>query len=172
MEYLAPVKAKHAKQLFQFVYQSDITQTIKWNGPESFNEYHESLKTREQMMIDKEIHMFTIIDPKSKSYIGSADIRPYQDCNIADIGFWIARDFHGQGLGTKVVKELLDYSFNYLQLDAVEAFVFLGNLASKKVLEKNGFVLQGIEKERVLKNGQKIDEWKFQITKSQSSKTI
>ena len=167
MKYLTPVKAKHSHQLFKLIYQTDITHTIKWDGPESSDEYFESLAVREQMMNNKLIHMFTIIDPISGSYIGSADVRPYENNKIADIGFWIAKEFHGRGLGTKVVAELLHYSFNFLKLDAVEAFVFLENHASKKVLERNGFVLQGIEKNRLIKHGQKIDEWKLQITKAQ-----
>ncbi len=60
----------------------------------------------------------------------------------AEIGYWIGKPFWGQGIMTEVVRVFSDYWLEngFLRL---EATVFEPNLASKRVLEKAGFKLEG-----------------------------
>jgi [ribosomal protein S5]-alanine N-acetyltransferase len=60
----------------------------------------------------------------------------------AEIGYWIGKPFWGQGIMTEVVRVFSDY---WLQNGFVrlEATVFEPNLASKRVLVKAGFKLEG-----------------------------
>ena len=61
---------------------------------------------------------------------------------IFDCEYW------GKGYATSAVKELLEKSFNDLNLNCVSAYTLAENIASKRVLEKNNFVFV----ENVLKN--------------------
>lgn len=61
---------------------------------------------------------------------------------IFDCGYW------GKGYATSAVKELLEKSFNDLNLNCVFAYTVPENIASKRVLEKNNFVFV----ENVFKN--------------------
>lgn len=80
-------------------------------------------------------------------------------CKNAEIGYWLAEPFWGQGVMTKAVTKILQYGFAALPVERVFAKVFFSNEASKKVLEKNGFILEAQLKKTIFKNGTYIDEF-------------
>lgn len=59
------------------------------------------------------------------------------------LGYWIGRPFAGRGHGTEAVRAMIGYAFDDLNLHRVEAACVPDNLASRRVLEKAGFSLEG-----------------------------
>ncbi|MCB0631197.1 MAG: GNAT family N-acetyltransferase [Saprospiraceae bacterium] len=57
----------------------------------------------------------------------------------AEIGFELHPDHQGQGYMLEAVRAVLSFSFEQLQLNTIEACFHTQNLASRKLLEKNGF---------------------------------
>ena len=76
----------------------------------------------------------------------------------AEIGYWIGKHYWGQGIMTGVVKVFSNYLFETYEFNRLFAGIFSSNPASGRVLEKAGFVNEGILKARVYKNGQILDE--------------
>ncbi len=75
----------------------------------------------------------------------------------AEIGYWLAKPFWGQGIMTDAVRAFTDYAFSKLHLLRLTAHTFESNLASARVLEKNGFKLEGYLRKHLQKNGQLLD---------------
>ncbi|TKY61419.1 N-acetyltransferase YoaA [Spatholobus suberectus] len=72
----------------------------------------------------------------------------------AEIGYAIAAKYWGQGIGTKAVKIAVSQVFKDVpDLVRVQAFVDVENKASQRVLEKAGFVKEGILKKYVYVKG-------------------
>ena len=71
----------------------------------------------------------------------------------AEIGYWIGQPFWGQGIAAKAVWLLVDHAFDELAMVRLYAGVFEYNIGSMRVLEKNGFLKEGISKKAVFKNG-------------------
>ncbi|NUP05829.1 MAG: GNAT family N-acetyltransferase [Polyangiaceae bacterium] len=65
-----------------------------------------------------------------------------------EIGYSVLRDLWGQGVGTRVVRTLLEFSFGSLDLRRMEADVDPRNVASLRLLEKVGFRREGLFRER------------------------
>jgi RimJ/RimL family protein N-acetyltransferase len=59
-----------------------------------------------------------------------------------EIGYHIRRDYWGKGYATEAARACKDYAFNVLHIDEVYSYMKTGNLASRKVVEKIGMVLQ------------------------------
>jgi ribosomal-protein-alanine N-acetyltransferase len=59
-----------------------------------------------------------------------------QGCTI---GYWVDSRRNGRGLATGAVGEVVTYAFDELDLHRVEAATLVDNVASQRVLEKNGF---------------------------------
>ena len=78
-----------------------------------------------------------------------------------EIGYWLGEPFWGKGIATPALKLITEYAFDTLQLNRVFAASYAFNKASIRVLEKNGFVHEGVLKQAVFKNGQFHDEWRF-----------
>ena len=74
-----------------------------------------------------------------------------------EIGYWLAKPFWGQGIMTDVVKAYVQYAFTELNLGKLMALTFEFNVGSARVLEKNGFKLEGCLRKDILKDGKPID---------------
>lgn len=65
-----------------------------------------------------------------------------------EIGYHIAQKYTGNGFATEAVKVFLPVIMEMLQIDKIYGIVLEENIASHKVLEKNGFklIFKGIDK--------------------------
>jgi [ribosomal protein S5]-alanine N-acetyltransferase len=81
----------------------------------------------------------------------------------SEIGYWIAEPFWGKGIATEAVRLLTDYGLNELGFVRIHTGVFEYNPASMKVLEKNGYALDGIFRKSVFKQGRIWDEHRYSI---------
>lgn len=75
----------------------------------------------------------------------------------AEIGYWLAREFWGRGIMTETLRGFIKYAFAEFELVRLTAHVFEGNLASSRVLEKNGFQLEGHLRRHFFKDGRFLD---------------
>ena len=81
----------------------------------------------------------------------------------AEIGFEIHPDFWRTGITSEAVKAVLHYSFTEMGLHRMGAVTFLDNVASIKLLEKNGFEQEGILRSYLFQNGQSHDARVFSV---------
>jgi RimJ/RimL family protein N-acetyltransferase len=75
----------------------------------------------------------------------------------AEIGYWIGEPYWNRGIATLAVGEAAKYAFANFDLARLYATVFEWNPASTRVLEKNGFKLEGRLEKSVIKDGKTID---------------
>ena len=79
----------------------------------------------------------------------------------AEIGYWIGEPYWGRGIATIAVRLMTAYGFGRLGLARIYAGVFEYNVASMRVLEKNGYKKEGVFEKAVLKNDRLWDEHRF-----------
>lgn len=77
----------------------------------------------------------------------------------AEIGYFISKEFWGKGLATQAVKKMTEYTFKHFDVVRLVAGVFDFNKSSMKVLEKNGYYLESVRKNAVIKNGKIINDY-------------
>ena len=71
----------------------------------------------------------------------------------AEIGYMSLPETYGKGYITEAIKAVLEYGFDQMNLHSVEAVIDPDNIASEKVLLKNGFVKEAHILENELWNG-------------------
>ena len=76
--------------------------------------------------------------------IGGIGLTPLED-DFHELGYWLGVDYWGQGYATESVRGLLNYTKSNTPCEKFKANVFKENVASAKVLEKNGFKRVGNE---------------------------
>ncbi|BDD03973.1 GNAT family N-acetyltransferase [Aureibacter tunicatorum] len=77
----------------------------------------------------------------------------------AEIGYFVGKEFWGQGIASKAVERMTAYAFDKFNIVRIVAGVFDFNKSSMKVLEKNGYYLECIRKNAVIKNGKIFDDY-------------
>ena len=75
----------------------------------------------------------------------------------AELGYWLGRDFWGRGIMPAAVEEMCRLGFQRWDIVRVFAEPYAYNAASRRVLEKAGFRLEGVMARGVFKNGQLHD---------------
>ena len=75
----------------------------------------------------------------------------------AKFGYWLGEPLWGQGIMTAAVRATADFVLGHFDLVRLEAPVFEWNPASMRVLEKCGFVREGVQRRGVFKEGRIID---------------
>jgi RimJ/RimL family protein N-acetyltransferase len=83
----------------------------------------------------------------------------------ADIGYWLAKPYWGRGITTAVVQRMCQHGFDQFGLVKITAHVFTFNPASARVLEKSGFVQEGLLRKHFLKDDKFVDAWLFALLK-------
>jgi [ribosomal protein S5]-alanine N-acetyltransferase len=94
-----------------------------------------------------------------ESLIGGCGFEDFQigKSHRAEVGYWLAKPFWGRGIMTAVVQQLCQHAFEKFGLIKITAHVFIHNPASARVLEKCGFVQEGVLRKHFLKDGNLID---------------
>ena len=91
---------------------------------------------------------------------GSIGVMPKDDVyrKSIEIGYFVAEEFWGNGIASRAVSLLLGYIKRNFDVVRIYAEVFNYNAASMRVLEKNGFHLEGIRERAVVKNNVILDD--------------
>jgi len=77
----------------------------------------------------------------------------------AEIGYWLGAAWWGQGIATEALRQMTEYAWYHFDIVRLYAEVFESNKASMRVLEKNGFYLEGVRRKAVFKNGVFLDDY-------------
>jgi len=97
-------------------------------------------------------------DGEEPVHIGTVRIGPINWLHrFSEIMITVDRPYWGKGYGTEAVKLMRDYAFNRLNLHKLTAHAYVANKASVRVLEKAGFIIEGIHKNQFLLNGEYTD---------------
>jgi RimJ/RimL family protein N-acetyltransferase len=91
--------------------------------------------------------------------VGAIGLVPGSDIErrSAELGYWIGASLWGRGIATAAVNAITSYGFSHLGLLRIFATPMRENAASRRVLEKAGFALEGIMRQCFVKDGRVRD---------------
>ena len=76
----------------------------------------------------------------------------------AEVGYWLGESVWGRGIATAALKGSTRYAIGAYDLWRVFAVPFSENAASIRVLEKAGFVREGVMRRSAVKDGRILDQ--------------
>lgn len=106
---------------------------------------------------------FFIFDDADQALLGAITLSNVRR-GVAEtgvLGYWVGRRYAGRGHATAAVRAMLGYAFEELRLHRVEAACVPANVASRRVLEKAGFELEGRARAYLKINGAWADHLLF-----------
>lgn len=93
--------------------------------------------------------------------------RWHPEYRSASLGYCLGDAAWGQGYATEAARSLLQWAFETLDLNRVQAETDTRNAASARVLEKLGFVREGTLREDCVVNGEVSDSWVYGLLRRQ-----
>jgi ribosomal-protein-alanine N-acetyltransferase len=79
----------------------------------------------------------------------------------AELGYWLGAPYRGRGVMTEAIRAFTDEAFERFSLTRIFALPFAKNVASCRVLEKAGYVLEGVLRRSCIKEGQILDQRQY-----------
>lgn len=141
------------------------TRNISWNTSFKFPYPYDEAAARKYIRYatesDGESWLFAI--ERDGALIGGCGCERGTDVftHTAETGYWLDVAQWGQGIATEALEALVGHMTEATDVERLSATVFGWNPASRRVLEKCGFVNEGIRKNGVSKWGKTADLWLY-----------
>lgn len=161
--YLSVLEREHCKTLYNdFEYNFDlIAEPLNiGHSIEKSNDWYDDIQ-KKQGNENVRLGIFLL----NGIIIGDVALQSINWKNRAcDVGLGIAKiENRGKGYGKEAVKIILDYAFNNLGLERVEANTLEPNIPAQKSLEGLGFILEGRQRKAVYMAGKRFDHLNYAV---------
>lgn len=142
--YFKPLSMTDAPTIHEYASDEDVSRFIGWNLMKNLEETTAYVET----MINREIagtHLYAVaMDKMTHTHLGTVMIFNFdKEANHAEVGYVFHKAQWGKGYGSTCVKMMCDFAFESLLLHKLVASVTDANIGSARILEKNGFELEG-----------------------------
>ncbi|MEG0506406.1 MAG: GNAT family N-acetyltransferase [Longicatena sp.] len=138
---LRPWLKSDATSLYSFAKDPFVGPAAGWPIHTSVSD---SLQIIQNVLAKDESYAITLVEEDQA--IGSIGLMIGKDANLAlpeneaEVGYWIGVPYWGQGLVSEALKEIMQHAFVDLKMQSLWCGYYEGNIKSKRVQEKCGFV--------------------------------
>jgi [ribosomal protein S5]-alanine N-acetyltransferase len=148
---LAPVALEHAPAVQALASDPEVLATTRLPEPYPPDGAVRFIERVAPRHAAGEEFAFAVVDETGAlvGVCGFHDVR--ESPRRAELGYWIGRPYWGRGYASAAVAAMVRIAFDELGLAAIEAHSLADNVASRRVLEKNGFALEGLAAHEVSK---------------------
>ena len=157
--HLRPIRAGDAAAAFALIQDERIVSQLRSEGPSSPEELARSYEQCAEDFRTGKQYDFAIETVERSDLIGSISLGFLQHPLHLHIGYWLGVPFWGKGYTTDAARLATHFAFKHLEVVRVSTGAFVGNIASRRVLEKNGYHLDGVLRYNTLKRGVWLDSW-------------
>lgn len=95
--------------------------------------------------------------------VGSVGIGLHDEGSRGELGFWIGRAHWGQGYASEATARMVAFARDALEVPRITATATVGNAASRRVLEKLGFVETGRGEKQMPSTGETREAILFEL---------
>lgn len=112
--------------------------------------------------LSQKVQWTIVVDDTPAGWV-SLDITS-RDHHVASIGYAIDPRYHGYGLASAAVREVISIAFDpgILAIERLEAVATVDNVSSRRVLEKCGFRCEGIATGLLIISGERVDHARYE----------
>lgn len=155
--------------------QNHLGDIFKLFGDEEVTRFYNLLPLKEEQEGQKLLEWFRNrnkdglgirwgIAPKGESNIvGTVGFNNYLKNHRANLGYDLQREYWNKGYITEALSVVINFGFNNLEINRIEAEVMQSNVASEAVLGKLGFKNEGILRQWMYWNGNHYDMTMFSL---------
>lgn len=155
---LRPLLEADAPALFDIFSDPRIMDYFSTPAWATIDMAHDKIARNQRGMASAEALSLGIFRVEDRQLLGTCDLfHLHAQCRRAEVGYGLAYAAWGQGYMHEALRALLDYGFNGLLLNRIEADIDPRNEASAKALKRLGFQQEGFLRERWIVGGETSD---------------
>ncbi len=115
---------------------------------------------------------WAIILKEDESFIGTCSYEKIDSHNLSgEIGYDLLKKYWGHGFMTEALISVIDYGFESLRLNRIEAHTAAINSASRNLLRRLGFFEEGVFRESSFFRGEFRDDCQYSLLRREWNKS-
>lgn len=140
---LKEINESHIEDILKIRSNTYINKFVKRVSPKNNYDALEFILNIKRRTLNREIIFWGISYKDQKNLIGTICLWNFSNNRkTAEVGYELLPDYHKKGIMTEVLKSVLGYGFNDLNLQEILAFTHKDNKNSQRLLVKYGFILE------------------------------
>jgi len=156
--FLRKMTTSDSESLFKIWSDPEVTKFMNINSFNNISQAKEMINLLDKLSQEKRAIRYSIIELESNQIIGSCGYNSIDFENAkVEIGYDISKAYWGKGYAPEAISSLIEYAFNSLNINRIEAKVEPENINSIKVLRKLNFTFEGTMRKCEKSNGKFID---------------
>ena len=163
---LIEIKQEHLGDIFKLYSDNNVTQFYNVVTLINEGEAQKFIDWFQNRFAEKAGIRWGISLKGNDNIIGTIGYNNFTKQHRANIGFDLQANFWNNGYLTEAIKVVTEFGFKKLDINRIEAEVMKGNIASEKVLAKNGFKNEGVLRQWMYWNNKYYDMTMFSILQS------
>jgi len=145
---LRPVEENDAADMFEY---AGDPETVKWLSFPLHQSVQESRQIIHSLFLKRPEkglpEPYALVLKENRKMIGTCDIHNIDRFGSGEIGYVINRKYWNHGYVTEACQKLIELAFQHIGMRRIEIIHAVENLRSQRVIEKCGFVLEGVRRQ-------------------------
>ena len=151
---LRKISMDDTDDMFEYARNPYVTTFLTWSPHPDKGFTFEYIAYLQNRYKSGDFYDFAIVCKDTGKMIGTCGFtRFFFQHDGAEIGYVLNPEFHGKGIATEVVGRIIRYGFENLALERIEGKYIIDNTASRRVMEKNGMIFEGVRRKGMLIKG-------------------
>lgn len=168
---LVEIKQSHLSDLHKLFSDENVTRFYNLLPFQNEQEAQKHIDWFQNRFKDKLGIRWGIAIKGQQNIIGTIGFNNFSKRHRANIGYDLQTEYWNNGFITEALKAVINFGFNQLEINRIEAEVMQGNIISEKVLNKLNFKNEGVLREWMLWNEKHYDMTMFSLLKSEFIET-
>ena len=155
---LRRIAMSDAKDIFAYSCDEEVARHVLWTAQRSIGEAKEYCRFMMRKYRNDEPSSWGIIEKKTNKLVGTIGFMDYSEDNASvEVGYSLARWVWNCGYMTEALRRVIDYAFETMDLNRIEAQHEVTNPSSGRVMEKCGMKKEGVLCQRLYNKGKFVD---------------
>lgn len=163
---LRRIAMRDAKDIFSYSCDEEVARHVLWSAQKDISEARAYCRDLQRRYRRDEPSSWGIIEKKTGHLVGTIGYMNYSEENASvEVGYSLAHWLWNGGYMTEALARVIDYTFDAMDINRIEAQHELTNPASGRVMEKCGMRREGVLRQRLYNKGRFVDVALYAILK-------
>ena len=154
--------------IFEYASDPEVSKYLPWDVHVSKKNTIDFLKASEENFQRLDIIDWGIELKNEHKLIGGISIRNWNNKHLcADAGYVISKKYWNRGIATEALAKVIQFGFETLCVNRIEAHCDDENIGSSRVMEKCGMKYEGTLRQKVFEKGRFVDAKFYSILRNE-----
>lgn len=164
---LRKMNAGDTKDMFEYSSNREVTKYLSYDHT-SIEDAEKYIKNKVEKYAQGECMIWGVEYKENRKYIGACGFTHWDTENgSAEIAYTLSQSYWGKGIMNEIVGKLIQFGFETMHLNRIEARCWSENDKSVRIMEKNNMKFEGVLREQIYSKGKHRDLKLYSILKKE-----